>query len=85
MCMSIIVCVFSLFFTSEHYFLQVVHTVRSGPRIFGSGNYIYAHCLHVSVFKLAGVEDWHNKIVYLFTDGASINLGKDNGVATKLR
>ena len=42
-------------------------------------------CLRVSVFKMAGVEDWRNKIVYLCADGASVNLGKDNGVAAKLR
>ena len=37
------------------------------------------------MFKLAGVEDWRDKIVYLCADGASVNLGKDNGVAAKLR
>ena len=65
--------------------MQVIRTVRSGARIFGSGNYINAHCLCVSVVKLAGVKDWRNKIVYLCADGASVNLGRDNGVAAKLR
>ena len=54
------------------------------PVTISSGNYIYSHCLHVSVFKLAGVEDWRDKVVYLCADVASMNLGKDNGVGAKL-
>ena len=29
-------------------------------------------------------EDWRDKIVYLCADGASVNLGKDNGVGMKI-
>ncbi|XP_078810615.1 zinc finger protein 862-like [Oryzias latipes] len=38
-----------------------------------------------TVFKEAGIPDWREKIVFLAADGASVNMGKKNGVAAKLR
>ena len=77
MCLSISVCV-------ERYFCAGCPQFDLVRGFFGSGNYIYAHCLRVSVFKLAGVEDWRDKIVYLCADGLIVNLGKDNGVGIKI-
>ena len=37
------------------------------------------------VFKLAGLEEWRKKVVFLCADGASVNMGKKNGVAAKLK
>ena len=41
--------------------------------------------IYVSVFKNAGLEKWRKKVVLLCTDGASVNTGKKNGVAAKLK
>ena len=37
------------------------------------------------MFKRAGIEEWHDKTVFLCCDGAAVNHDKKNGVAAKLK
>ena len=41
--------------------------------------------IYVSVLKNAGLEKWRKMVVFLCADGASVNMGKKNGVAAKLK
>ena len=46
---------------------------------------LHSPAIYVSVLKLAGLEKWRKKVVFLCADGASVNMGKKNGIAAKLK